>query len=99
MSPRYQLANPTLVATLRENSRVRAQLHNLFETIVDLTGVDYQDRVASLSLFSHEYQEPRSLEFLSISEHPVSLPLEFGDSERPSERGGDAKTTSASAVR
>ena len=99
MSSRYQEANPTLVATLRENSRARAQLHNLFETIVDLTGVDYQDRVTSLSLFSNKYQEPRSLEFLSISEHPVSLPLEFGDPERPSERGGDAKTISASAVR
>jgi glucan phosphoethanolaminetransferase (alkaline phosphatase superfamily) len=80
MSSQYQAAYPSFVATLRDNSKVPAQLHNLFETVVDLTGVDYQDRADSLSLFSKNLRAPRSLEFLSISEHPVSLPLKFGDS-------------------
>jgi glucan phosphoethanolaminetransferase (alkaline phosphatase superfamily) len=101
MSSQYQAANPSLVATLRDNSQVPAQLHNLFETVVDLTGVDYGDRADSLSLFSKNLQAPRSLEFLSISEHPVSLPVKFGDSlyARPVVGVDEANTRHVSAAR
>ena len=83
MAPQYLAANPVQVATsLKKNSQVYSQLHNLFETVVDLTGVDYQGRADSLSLFSSDFQAPHSLEFLNIAEHPVSLPLAFADSIR-----------------
>lgn len=72
----YRQANPARVAQLRANAQSAAQLHNLFETITDLAGVDYQDRPASLSLFSEQFQAPQELDVLNTDEETVSLPVE-----------------------
>jgi glucan phosphoethanolaminetransferase (alkaline phosphatase superfamily) len=72
----YQTENPLLVAHLRENAHSVAQLHNLFETIVDLTGVDYEGRHASFSLFSDRWQSPDTLAVLNLEEITVTLPVD-----------------------
>jgi glucan phosphoethanolaminetransferase (alkaline phosphatase superfamily) len=73
LSSAYQAENPSLVARLRENEHATAELHNLFETIVDLTGVRYANRTASLSLFAANLHTPSRLEVLNMDEEPVSL--------------------------
>jgi glucan phosphoethanolaminetransferase (alkaline phosphatase superfamily) len=75
LSDAYQAQNPLLVARLKANEHATAELHNLFETIVDLTGIHYQNRSASLSLFSENLRTPAKLEVLNTSEEPVSLPV------------------------
>jgi glucan phosphoethanolaminetransferase (alkaline phosphatase superfamily) len=72
----YRQANPAAVARLKSNAQSAAQLHNLFETIADLTGVDYAGRSGSLSLFSDQFQPPRELEVLNTDEETVALPVE-----------------------
>jgi glucan phosphoethanolaminetransferase (alkaline phosphatase superfamily) len=76
LSSEYQRADPTMLTRLRENAKSAAQLHNLFETIVDLTGVDFDDRSAALSLFSDHWQPPTSLQVLGLNEDVVTLPVE-----------------------
>jgi len=74
LSNSYQETNASLTARLKNNARSVAQLRNLFETITDLAGVDYDDRAAALSLFSDEFQSPGKLEVLNMQEQAVSLP-------------------------
>jgi glucan phosphoethanolaminetransferase (alkaline phosphatase superfamily) len=76
LPPAYRQANPSGVARLRANAQSAAQLHNLFETIIDLTGVDYENRSGSLSLFSDQFQPPQELDVLNTDEETVSLPVE-----------------------
>jgi glucan phosphoethanolaminetransferase (alkaline phosphatase superfamily) len=76
LSSEYQRANPSALARLRKNSKAPAQLHNLFETIVDMTGVDFGNRAATLSLFSDRWQPPTSLQVLNLNENIVTLPVE-----------------------
>jgi glucan phosphoethanolaminetransferase (alkaline phosphatase superfamily) len=76
LSPAYRAANSLRVEQLKANANSAAQLHNLFETIVDLTGVEYDDRASRLSLFSAQWQSPDSLDVLNLEEQAVSLPLE-----------------------
>jgi glucan phosphoethanolaminetransferase (alkaline phosphatase superfamily) len=76
LSSDYQKADPSALTRLRENAKSAAQLHNLFETIVDLTGVDFDNRAATLSLFSNQWQPATSLQVLDLSENIVTLPLE-----------------------
>jgi glucan phosphoethanolaminetransferase (alkaline phosphatase superfamily) len=75
LSKAYQETEPLLVARLKANARSVAQLHNLFETIVDLTGVDYAQRDRSLSLFSDQLRVPARLEVLNMMQETVSLPV------------------------
>jgi glucan phosphoethanolaminetransferase (alkaline phosphatase superfamily) len=76
LSSDYQKADPSALTRLRENAKSAAQLHNLFETIVDLTGVDFDNRAATLSLFSNQWQPATSLQVVDLSENIVTLPLE-----------------------
>jgi glucan phosphoethanolaminetransferase (alkaline phosphatase superfamily) len=87
LSGAYQVENPLLVARLKANEHATAELHNLFETIVDLPGIHYENRSASLSLFSENLHTPARLEVLNMDEQPVSLsvPVEEGRSSPRSE--------------
>jgi glucan phosphoethanolaminetransferase (alkaline phosphatase superfamily) len=76
LSREYQEAHPSVLTRLRENAKSAAQLHNLFETIVDMTGVDFDNRAATLSLFSSQWQPPADLQVLDLGETIVNLPLE-----------------------
>jgi glucan phosphoethanolaminetransferase (alkaline phosphatase superfamily) len=76
LSNDYQRAEPSVLTRLRENANSAAQLHNLFETIVDMTGVDYDNRTATLSLLSDRWQPPTSLQVLGLNEDIVTLPVE-----------------------
>jgi glucan phosphoethanolaminetransferase (alkaline phosphatase superfamily) len=75
LSPKYQQTNPSLAFRLRVNARWVAELHDLFETIVDLTGVDYDNRSSTLSLFSAGWQRPVEVSVLSMDDKTVLLPV------------------------
>jgi glucan phosphoethanolaminetransferase (alkaline phosphatase superfamily) len=80
LSSAYQEANPLLVAHLNANAHSAVELHSLFETIVDLTGVQYESRTASLSLFAANLQSPGKLEVLNTNEETLSLSVpEYAD--------------------
>lgn len=53
-------------------------MSNLFETVTDLAGVDYENRAAARSLFSDGFQPPRQLQVLNTDEKTVSLAPEAG---------------------
>ena len=76
LSSAYRQSEPSMLESLKANSGSAAQLHNLFETIVDMTGVDYDHRRATLSLFSDHWQPPTHLEVLGLNEDVVTLPLD-----------------------
>ncbi len=76
LSNAYRQANPSLARSIRANANSAAELHDLFETIVDLTGVDYDGRTSALSLFSDAWQPPTKLSVLSLDDKSVSLPAE-----------------------
>lgn len=78
LSSEYQRSDPSVLARLRGNAKSAAQLHNLFETIVDLTGVDFDNRTATLSLFSNQLRPPATLQVLDLDEDIVTLPVEAG---------------------
>ena len=82
LSSEYREANSAMVRRLEANTQSVAQLHNLFETIVDLTGIDYANRDASLSLFSDELRSPNRLEVLNTDEETVALPIDKFDLAR-----------------
>jgi glucan phosphoethanolaminetransferase (alkaline phosphatase superfamily) len=86
LSNAYRAENPLLVARLEANEYATVELHNLFETIVDLTGIDYENRNASLSLFSEDLRTPAQLEVLNMNEEPVSLSVLADDGARPRPR-------------
>ena len=73
MSSAYQEANPGRIEQLRANAGSVAQLHNLFETLVDLAGVDYHDRASSLSLFSDKFRSPLELDVLNMDQDTVAF--------------------------
>lgn len=74
LSPDYRRANPLRVTRLENNRHSVVQLHNLFETVVDLAGVDYAGRAAPLSLFSDAFAQTDTLDVLNIAEQAVVLP-------------------------
>jgi glucan phosphoethanolaminetransferase (alkaline phosphatase superfamily) len=74
LSSSYRDANASLTSSLKKNVQSTAQLHNLFETIADFAGVDYDRRAAALSLFSNQFQPSRKLDVLNMQEETVSLP-------------------------
>jgi glucan phosphoethanolaminetransferase (alkaline phosphatase superfamily) len=76
LSPTYQQESPSSVQRLKANARSAAELSALFETVADLTGVDYANRSAARSLFSAAFQAPRDLQVLNTDERLVSLPPE-----------------------
>jgi glucan phosphoethanolaminetransferase (alkaline phosphatase superfamily) len=73
LSNDYRDANPALVHRLKANAHSTAQLHNLFETLVDFTGADYDERGAELSLFSDRFKSPNQLDVLNMQQVRVSL--------------------------
>jgi glucan phosphoethanolaminetransferase (alkaline phosphatase superfamily) len=75
LSNAYRAENPLLVARLKANEYAAVELHSLFETIVDLAGIHYENRSASLSLFSEDLRTPAELEVLNMNEEPVSLSI------------------------
>jgi heptose-I-phosphate ethanolaminephosphotransferase len=74
LSPIFQRTNPSLAFRFRANAQWVAELHDLFETIVDLTGVDYDNRSSTLSLFSEGWQRPVEVSVLSMDDKTVLLP-------------------------
>jgi glucan phosphoethanolaminetransferase (alkaline phosphatase superfamily) len=79
LSSTYQAANPLPVAHLKANAHSAAELHSVFETIVDLTGVHYEGRTASLSLFSANLVSPGKLEVLNTNEESLSISVPAGE--------------------
>jgi glucan phosphoethanolaminetransferase (alkaline phosphatase superfamily) len=73
LSSSYQDTYPSSVQRLKSNARSAAELSNLFETVTDLTGVEYEHRAAARSLFSDGFQAPRQLQVLNTDEKTVSL--------------------------
>jgi glucan phosphoethanolaminetransferase (alkaline phosphatase superfamily) len=73
LSSAYDEANPEQVARLKANAHSAVELHSVFETIADMTGVHYENRTASLSLFSANLQSPNRLEVLNTNEETLSL--------------------------
>ncbi len=63
------------MARLKANAHSAAELHSLFETITDLTGVHDENWTASLSLFAAHLQQPAKLEVLNMNEEAMSLCL------------------------
>jgi glucan phosphoethanolaminetransferase (alkaline phosphatase superfamily) len=82
LSSTYREANPLLVARLKANVYSAAELHSLFETIVDLAGVHYESRSASLSLFSADLSWPSKLQVLNTNEEALSLSVPTDDGPR-----------------
>lgn len=82
LSNEYRQAVPARVRRLEANAQAVAQLHNLFETIVDLAGIGYENRDASLSLFSDRLRAPSQLEVLNTEEETVALPIDEFDLAR-----------------
>jgi len=87
LSSAYQEANPLLVARLKANAHSAAELHSVFETIVDLTGVHYEYRTDSLSLFSANLQSPSKLEVLNMNEETLSLTVTADEGPDDPSRG------------
>lgn len=75
LSSAYRSSNTLAVAHLQANTQSTAQLHNLFETIVDLAGVSYDGRSPELSLFSDQFAPPEALEVLNLQERLITLPI------------------------
>ena len=73
LSAAYQTTNPASVSRLKANAHSIGQLHNLFETIVDLTGIEYAGRNSTLSLFSDEFTPPARLDVLNMQQATVTL--------------------------
>ncbi len=73
LSRAYRDAHPSSVQRLMSHTRSAAQLSSLFETVTDLTGVDYDNRMSTRSLFSEGFQPPRELQVLNTDEKTVSL--------------------------
>jgi glucan phosphoethanolaminetransferase (alkaline phosphatase superfamily) len=83
LSNGYQAAHPALVARLRANARSPAELDSLFETIVDLAGIEYDRRDKARSLLSEAFRAPQALEVLNTEEQPLFLTLgDVGDAEQ-----------------
>jgi glucan phosphoethanolaminetransferase (alkaline phosphatase superfamily) len=76
LSPEYERANPSLAGGLRAHEQGVAELHDLFETIVDLTGVDYDDREPALSLFSHDWKPPADISVLTMDAKAIAQHVE-----------------------
>jgi glucan phosphoethanolaminetransferase (alkaline phosphatase superfamily) len=73
LSSAYDEANPSQVARLKANAHSAVELHSVFETIADMTGVHYENPTSSLSLFSANLQSPNRLEVLNTNEETLSL--------------------------
>jgi glucan phosphoethanolaminetransferase (alkaline phosphatase superfamily) len=76
LSKDYRRHNPALVDILGMHANAVATLHNVFETIVDLAGVTYDDRSSDLSLFSKSFREATTLSVLDVNENAISLPVQ-----------------------
>jgi heptose-I-phosphate ethanolaminephosphotransferase len=69
----YRVSNPDRVLALTANSQKAVELDDLFETIVDLTGLTYDERKASRSLFSRDLSPVQMLEVLNVAQKRILL--------------------------
>ena len=72
----YRMHYPAFVDTLSMHANAVATLHNVFETIVDLSRVTYDGRSSDLSLFSKSFREATSLSVLDVNENVISIPVQ-----------------------
>jgi glucan phosphoethanolaminetransferase (alkaline phosphatase superfamily) len=98
LSRSYRDANPALISRLEANAHAAVELHSVFETIVDLTGLTYDGRVAATSLFAESYRPPRSLEVLNMSAQRVFFAVDGGDAWQHCIRAHEPATDAVSAV-
>jgi glucan phosphoethanolaminetransferase (alkaline phosphatase superfamily) len=70
LSAAYTRANPAPAARLRAHANGVAEL---FETLVDLTGLDYGDRTPALSLFSDQWRPPADINVLGMDATAIAL--------------------------
>lgn len=73
LSEDFRETNRDLLARLEANAHSGVELHSVFESIVDLTGLDYDGRHADDSIFSQAYRPPSKLEVLNMSGSRVDL--------------------------
>lgn len=92
LSTDFREVNRDLVARLQGNAHSGVELHSVFESIVDLTGLDYDGRHAAASIFSRSYRSPSKLEVLNMSGSRVDL---APNPESTSPACIDAQVTSA----
>jgi len=88
LSTRYRDANPDLVERLEANRHATAELHSLFETVVDLVGLDYDGRAADTSLFAKDFSPPLKLQALNSMAQPVSPTAEDAAAQEACVEGG-----------
>jgi heptose-I-phosphate ethanolaminephosphotransferase len=93
LSAEYRSAHPQMVERLEAHARSPAQLHALFETLVDLAQVSYDGRTAADSLFSDQWHPPAALSVLNLEEKTVTLPV-----ESPAAAATAVTATAAAAV-
>jgi glucan phosphoethanolaminetransferase (alkaline phosphatase superfamily) len=74
LSNRLRASSPDLVSRLGANAHTPVQLHNVFESMVDLAGVTYTGRQQALSLFSTGLKTPAELDVLNLQQNVVRLP-------------------------
>jgi glucan phosphoethanolaminetransferase (alkaline phosphatase superfamily) len=76
LSKDYWTQNWALIDTLRMHANAVATLHNVFETIVDLSGVTYDGRSADLSLFSKDFRAATAVSVLDVNDNAISFPVQ-----------------------
>jgi hypothetical protein len=75
------MRNPALADTLMMHANAVVTLHNVFETIVDLSGVTYDGRSSDLSLLSKNFFEATSRSVLDVNENAISFPAQENSSQ------------------
>jgi glucan phosphoethanolaminetransferase (alkaline phosphatase superfamily) len=73
LSPAYRQDHPEAVAQLEANAHKPASLDNLFETVVDLTGLTYVGRESRQSFFSANFDPDRTTEVLTMPQEPICV--------------------------
>jgi glucan phosphoethanolaminetransferase (alkaline phosphatase superfamily) len=81
----FKAVNHELVARLETNAHSGVELETVFESMVDLTGLQYAGRVPEESVFSQFYRPPSQLEILTTSGHNVALAPNPQPSVEPAE--------------
>jgi heptose-I-phosphate ethanolaminephosphotransferase len=73
LSPALRSSRPEYVSRLRARAADPVQLENVFDTVVDLAGLAYEQSNPRASLLSADFQPYESLEVLSIAQRPMCL--------------------------
>jgi glucan phosphoethanolaminetransferase (alkaline phosphatase superfamily) len=73
LSPALRSSRPEYVTRLRARTAAPVQLENVFDTVVDLAGLSYEQGDTHASLLSADFHAYDSLEVLSIAQRPMCL--------------------------